>query len=202
MKSKKKTRSYDMTARAEKAAQTERNILQATAALWQELSIHEITLEAIAERAGVSVRTILRKYGSKEDLFEVCIKTDAAENERRRNLAPAGDVDTALRILLDDYEQYGDANIRTLAIEAELEVARKLLESGRKYHRRWCARVFGPYLPDPADPAYEARLIAFISATDVYLWKLLRRDLKRDREETLETFRLLVTSLIAKFVNN
>jgi AcrR family transcriptional regulator len=136
MKSKKTTRGYDMTARAEKAAQTERSILQATAALWQELSIHEIALEAVAERAGVSVRTILRKYGSKEGLFEVCIETDAAENERRRNEAPAGDIEAALRILLDDYEQYGDANIRTLAVEAELEVARKLLDAGRKYHRR------------------------------------------------------------------
>lgn len=186
-----------MTARAEKAAQTERSILQATAALWQELSIHEIALEAVAERAGVSVRTILRKYGSKEGLFEVCIETDAAENERRRNEAPAGDIEAALRILLDDYEQYGDANIRTLAVEAELEVARKLLDAGRKYHRRWCARVFDPYLPDPADPAYEARLLAFISATDVYLWKLLRRDLKRNREETFETFRILVGGLIS-----
>ena len=191
-----------MAARKKSAAQTEQNILQATAELWQERSIHEITLEAVAERAEVSVRTILRKYGSKEGLYEACIQQDAAGNELRRNQAPVGDIETALCILLEDYEQYGDANIRTLAVEEELEVARKLLESGRKYHRQWCARVFGPYLPGVADPAYEFRLTALMAATDVYLWKLLRRDLQRTREETLDTFRLLVTGLISKFIKD
>lgn len=195
MKSKKQPRSYRMTARAEAVAQTERDILRATYELWVDRSIHDITLEAVAERAEVSVRTILRKYGSKEGLFEACIEQDAGELLSDRDKAPAGDVEAALDILLKDYEKMGDANIRTLAVEADFEWARKLLQYGRTSHRRWCARVFAPYLPDPSDPAYESSLLAFYAATEVYLWKLLRRDMGKSQEETREVFRRLLEKL-------
>ncbi len=198
MKSVKTTRSYNNKARARTAARTGQRILDATVGLWKEAPLHEITLEAVAGRAGVTVRTVLRKYGSKEGLFEACIEQDAAKMMAKRDQAPAGDVPAALRILLADYETYGDANIRTLAMEEELAAARKILEAGRRYHRQWCARVFAPWLPGPSDARYEPSLLAFIAATDVYLWKLLRRDLGRSAEETLETMRRLVEGLIAK----
>ena len=50
-----------MTARAASTARTGREILDATAALWRERPIHELTLDTIAARAGVTVRTILRR---------------------------------------------------------------------------------------------------------------------------------------------
>ena len=112
-----------------------------------------------------------------------------------RDTAPVGDIQKALIILLDNYEAYGDANIRTLAVEDELDIARKILQKGRSYHRQWCARVFAPYLPAPAENAYESRLLGYIAATDVYLWKLLRRDLKNSLEETLHVMHKLVTGL-------
>ncbi|MCB0549130.1 MAG: TetR/AcrR family transcriptional regulator [Phaeodactylibacter sp.] len=196
MNSRKDTRPYNMKNRAKAAAHTERRIMEAVIGLWQVLPIHEITLEAIAERAGVTVRTVLRKYGSKEGLFEACLKQDSSKIEINRGQVQAGDVPGALRILLDDYEAYGDANIRTLAVEEELEMARKILEKGRQYHRQWCARVFAPWLPEPSTGDYEKRLLAFIAATDVYLWKLLRRDLGRSPGETLETIQTLVNGLI------
>lgn len=195
MKSK-KTRDYDMTTRAEAATQTEHTILKVTTDLWRERSLRDITLEAIAERAGVSVRTILRKYGSKESLYEACVENDTANIISARNRVPVGDVETALRVLMEDYEKNGDANIRTLALEEEFPVAHKILESGRKHHREWCARVFAPYLPDPSDPAYENSVYAFYAATEIYLWKLLRRDLHRDFDDTLRIFRMLIYGLI------
>lgn len=197
MKSEKAARPYNMKTRAKAAARTEQRILDATVALWRQLPIHEITLEAVAGRAGVNVRTVLRKFGSKEGLYEACIEQDAAKMMAKRDQATAGDVPAALRILLEDYETYGDANIRTLAVEEELVVARRILEAGRRYHRQWCSRVFAPWLPEPAATTYEPRLLAFIAATDVYLWKLLRRDLKCSMDETRETMQQLVDGLIA-----
>lgn len=196
---KKKNRDYDMTTRAEAAAQTERNIMKVTTDLWRERSLHDITLEAIAERARVSVRTILRKYGSKESLYEACVEHDTADIMSARNSVPIGDVETALRVLMEDYEKNGDANVRTLALEEELPVVHKILESGRKHHREWCARVFAPYLPAPSDPAYESCVYAFYAATEIYLWKLLRRDLHRDFDDTLHIFRMLVYGLINNY---
>jgi len=197
MKSKKaNSRSYTMTTRAEQVAQNERNIMDATAALWYELPYHEITLERIAEQAGVTVRTILRKFGTKEQLFETCIEHDTGNTIQPREQAPSGDIPALLEILLGEYEKMGDANIRTLAIEEEISIAQKLLKKGRGYHREWCARVFAPFLPEPTDAAYEVRLLSFIAATDIYLWKLLRRDLQKSYEETFAVFEQLLQKLI------
>ncbi len=199
MKTKKGKRTYNMSLRADRVAQNEQKILEAAVSLWKEFSILDITLEKIAERSGVTVRTLLRKYGSKENLFEACLENDAAHTRMKRSHAPVGDIEASLYILLTDYESLGDASIRTLNVENELPVARKLLDAARLYHRNWCARVFGPYLPDASSPEYEERLLAFITATELYLWKLLRRDLHKSFEETFQVFKTLLEGLILKF---
>ncbi len=185
-----------MKARAESTAGNNRKIIEVTADLWTKHSLHEITLEDVAAAAGVTVRTILRKYGSKEGLFEACIESDGANMELNRNRVEEGDVEAALNVLMEDYEKYGDANIRTLTLEDSVPVAGKLLENGRKFHKQWCARVFAPFLPSPSHAMYNRRLHAFYAATEVYLWKLLRRDLHHSRVETENIFRELINGLV------
>ena len=183
-----------MTARAEQVARNEQSILDALIALWLEMPIAEITLEQVAERSGVTVRTILRKYGSKEGLIEASLER-APGNLLTRSEAPSGDIDEALNSLLQEYEAMGPAVIRTIAIEEQYPAARKILEKGRVHHRDWCAQVFSACLPEPGTPAFETKLTAFITATEIYLWKLLRKDLGKSREETLQVFRMLVEGL-------
>jgi AcrR family transcriptional regulator len=191
-------RSYQMSKRAESAAQTERDIFAVTVALWRERPLGDITLEDIAERAGISTRTIIRRYGSKEGLFETCVKYSASDQENNRDQAKVGDIEDIIHCLLTDYEIHGDAMIRTLASEEQLEVARRVLETGRQQHRAWCEKMFAPYLPAKTDVLYEQELLAFIAATELYLWKLLRRDLKHSLSDTRRTFMRLVTSLTRK----
>ena len=190
-------RGYRMSARAEAAARTARDILAATAALWRERPLDEITLAAIAERAGVSVRTVIRRFGSREGVVAACIEADAAGIIAERGQVPAGDVEGALAVLLAHYERDGDAVLRTLALEATVAEARAIARAGRAGHRDWCARVFAPHLPTPGDSAYGARLDAFVAATDLYAWKLLRRDLGRSPEETARVIRALVDGLLS-----
>jgi AcrR family transcriptional regulator len=197
MKSETPSRGYRMAARARAAAQTGRDILAATAALWRERPIDEITLAAIAERAGVSVRTVIRRFGSREGVIAACIEADAAGIIAARGQAEAGDVDGALAVLLAHYERDGDAVLRTLAVEETVPEARAIVQAGRAGHREWCARVFGPHLPAPADGAYGTRLDAFVAATDLYAWKLLRRDLGRSPGETAGVIRTLVDGLLS-----
>lgn len=195
MKSPSPARGYRMAARAEAAARTGRDILTATAELWRERPVDEITVAAIAERAGVSVRTVLRRFGSRDGVIAACIASDAAGIVSARDRAPAGDVEGALRVLLAHYERDGDAVLRTLALEEKVAEARAIIEAGRAGHRAWCARVFAPHLPPAPDAAYDTRLDAFVTATDLYLWKLLRRDLHRSAEGTMEVIRALVDGL-------
>lgn len=191
------TRRYRMTTRAEAAAETARRILSAAVALWREQAMNEITLQAIADCADVSVQTVIRRFGSKEGVIEACIERDAAGIRTERARAPVGDVDAALSILLGHYERDGDAVLRTLALEDRVEAARATVEAGRVEHRAWCARVFAPYLPAPESDDVDQRLDAFVAATDLYVWKLLRRDLGRTVAETEQTVRALLHGLIA-----
>ena len=154
------------------------------------------TLDVIAERANVSVRTIIRRYGSKEGLFEACIQNNAADMKSDREKAEVGNVESAIQYLLADYEMHGDAVIRTLAMEDQLDIAQRVLKAGRIYHREWCERIFTPFLPNKKDKTYELELMAFVAATELYLWKLLRRDLKHSLSETKSLFMRLVNGLI------
>src|SRR5688500_5966422 len=85
-------RSYRMGGRAAAAARTATAVRRATAALWRERSLDEITLGAIAERAGVSVRTVIRRFGSRAGVIAACIGSDAAGIRAERAQAPVGDV--------------------------------------------------------------------------------------------------------------
>ena len=196
MKDEKTKRNYQMKKRAESSVQTAQDIYIATVELWHERSIQHITLDAIAARAGVSIRTIIRRFGSKKGLFEACIQNTEPESEREK--ATVGNIEEAIHYLLMDYEAHGDAIIKTLAIEDELEVAQITLESGRKYHQAWCARIFAPFLSSNDDVASEQTLRCFIVATEFYLWKLMRRDLKYSFEETKETLLKLVKAIVAQ----
>jgi AcrR family transcriptional regulator len=185
-----------MTARAEAAERTARRIVDAAVALWHEGSIEEITLDAIAGRAGTSVRTVIRRFGSREGVIEAAVAAEAARITGERDDVAADDLESALATLLHHYERDGDAVLRTLALEDRVELARTIAETGRAAHREGCARWFAAHLPSPDDAAYAARLDAFVTVTDIYVWKLLRRDLGRSLQQTLEVMRTLVHALI------
>lgn len=189
-------REYNNELRAERASNTTLKIIKAVGRLWTKHALNDITLELIAQEAGVTARTILRKFGSKEGLLEECLAHDPANTSLERNQGIVGDVDHALRTLLDNYEQMGDAAIRTINLESELDIAQKIGAEGRKQHRAWCAHMFAPYLPEPTAKSYEVALAAFISATEIYLWKLMRRDLNMTYDETLAVFKRMVNGLV------
>lgn len=62
-------RPYRMRARVEAAAETGRRILRAAIGLGPEILSDQATLDDVAERAGVTVQTVLRRFGSKEGLI-------------------------------------------------------------------------------------------------------------------------------------
>ena len=56
--------------------------------------------------------------------------------------------------------------------------------------------MFAPWLPQRRGPAYDRRLAQFIVATDVYTWKLLRRDHWLGRAEAARAMRELLDRLM------
>lgn len=194
--------SYNNENRRRKAENTKRGIIKAFGRLWTKYSLKEITLEMVANEAGVTTRTVLRKFGSKETLMAESLSTDPLEISEERNNAKIGDIDDILTILLSNYENIGEAAIRTIYLEPELEMAREIGIKGRAIHKAWCMKVFAPYLPDIKSPDYEIQLTSFIAATEIYLWKLMRKDLKLSKKKTFSVFKNMVEGLIHKSSQN
>ena len=173
-----------MDARARSAAATGERILDAAVAVFWERPVREIPLDEVARRAGVSVQTVIRRFGGKEALFEAAMQREFERVGRQREAARAGDVRGAVRDLIDHYEDIGDGVLRMLAEEDRTPGIRQITDTGRAYHRDWCARVFGPALDELTGAERKRRLAQLITVTDVLTWKLLRRDAGLSRAQT------------------
>jgi AcrR family transcriptional regulator len=171
------TRAYSMEKRALQAEATRQRILDAAQALFTSESTG-FTLESVAATAGTSVQTVLRAFGSKEALIVAAIGTFRDDH---RSFEVPDSPRRAVAQVVDDYEQIGDRVIRMLAEEHNVNGFADAARLGRANHRLWVETVFAAELRRHRARAREGVLTALLAATDVYVWKLLRRDLGLDR---------------------
>ncbi|MEA3550392.1 TetR/AcrR family transcriptional regulator [Pseudarthrobacter sp. C1] len=174
-----KTRPYDSPKRAASAAETGRRILQATLDLFKEGPLGDVTLNAVADRAAVTVQTVIRRFGDRMGLIHAAAEFASAEVAGQRGAVPPGDVPAAVDNLLEHYETTGALALKLLAEEDTSPLLAEITEGARRLHRQWCERVFAPFLeggflPDGQDR--NRRLAQFVALCDVYTWKLLRLD--------------------------
>jgi AcrR family transcriptional regulator len=176
-------RSYVMTERARTTAETGERILDATVELFVEMPYAQLTLAAVAERSGVTVQTLIRRFGDKEGLVAAAAGRAAAAVGAQRDAAPVGDVEAAVDNLVEHYEQAGRVALRLLAEEESSPTIAEVTAGGRRLHREWCARVFGPALEGLAGVDRDRRLAQLVAVCDVHTWKLLRHDAGLSRRQ-------------------
>jgi AcrR family transcriptional regulator len=189
-------RTYTMTTRAEAVEATRRSIMQAAWDLQTQKLLASISLDDIAERAGVSVQTVLRQFGNRTQLFEAAMAYGAAVVSEERRTTP-GDIDGAVRVIVDHYELRGDGVILMLAQERDQEAIAKITDHGRGLHRDWVRDVFAPQLDMSPATEREALIDLLVVATDVYTWKLLRRDRGHSRGATEQRIRRLLDAILS-----
>jgi AcrR family transcriptional regulator len=188
-------RVYRMVARADAAEATGERILDAARELFSELLYDQVSLKAVADRASVTVQTVIRRFGSKESLFAAVARRRSLQIRQERDEAPAGDVAAAARNLVASYERWGDEQLHLLGQERRTGAMAEAVASGRRYHRSWVERVFGPWLSDLPGQERKRRAAELVAVTDLYTWKILRRDLAFSRAETEAAMRDLVERL-------
>lgn len=188
------TRSYRMTERARAVEETRRRVLDAVVALHLERLSSDITLADVADRAGVSVQTVLRHFGSRESLVAAALDWATNDVEQERHSEP-GDVSGAVRAVVHHYELRGDGVLLLLAQERTEPFAAQVAEHGRGVHRRWVERTFGPLLPSGAGRAETLDLL--VVATDVHTWSLLRRARGLSQARTRARMEALVRAVLA-----
>jgi AcrR family transcriptional regulator len=173
-----------MVARAEAVAATGERILDAAVDVFWESLGDQVSLEEVARRAGVSVQTVIRRFGGRDGLMTVAAEREAQRVVEQRELAPVGEAAGAVRVLVDHYEAMGDRVLKMLAEEQRVPQLREIADRGRGLHRRWCARVFAPALEGRSGVERERRLAQLVAICDVYTWRLLRRDAGLSRRQT------------------
>lgn len=189
-------RPYRQTARAASAEATGSRIIDAFLNRLREQWYDEIRLEQVAEDAGVTVQTIVRRFGGKAGLLAEAVPA-MVRNAKERRISPPGTPEQIIRSLVADYEQTGDTIIRLLALEPRHAVLREHLTHARGRHRDWVARAFAADLERLEAGSRESALDALVVATDVYTWKLLRRDMGRGVVATRNTIVGMVRSVLA-----
>lgn len=186
MKNESDTRTYRQTARAKAAEETGERIVQAFMARLQGGWFDEIRLEDIAAEAGVSVQTVIRRFGGKDGLLDATHVRLRSEILSGREL-PAYDVGAAVEAIVHEYETQGEFVMRALAQEDRYPQIREMTDEGRKTHREWIGKVFAPWL-EPLDPAERRHAHdRLVIALDLYIWKLLRVDMGRSVEDLRRT---------------
>jgi AcrR family transcriptional regulator len=188
-------RRYRMVARAESAQATAERVLTVALALFTERPYEEVSLDTVAEQAGVTKQTILRRFGSKEELFAGAMELAITQIEPQREAAPVDDIAGAVANIVEHYERWGENRLRMISQEERIPIVAANVKEGRAYHLEWVERTFPALIAGLRGAERRRRVATLAALTDVFMWKLLRRDQGLSRAETERTLVELIDNL-------
>jgi AcrR family transcriptional regulator len=198
--SKPRKRAYRMESRAEAAEATKDRILGAAVELFKRHSYDEVGLEAVAARAGVSLPTILRKFGSKAALFIDCGRDEGRREFEARTFEP-GDVRGIVCMLAGRYGRLMPMWSRYIGVEQRFPAVSEVLGRVRQDHLEWLAQAFAPVLPRRRGSLHARRVAQLFGATEIYLWWTWREHLGFSEREAHQCMLEMVESLVDGWSN-
>lgn len=164
-------RRYRMATRAPAKAITRQRILDVARQLLQRApSFDDVSLEQIAQQAGVALKTVQRHFGSKGALLVEC-----GQSRRQEPEVTPGDIAGVARVLAARHEASMDVAVRYFAVEARVTAVAQVQGSARASHWRWLEQAFAPYLPGRRSRLQRRRVAELFAATEVHAWHSWRR---------------------------
>jgi AcrR family transcriptional regulator len=150
-------RSYDSPLRAKQSEQTRELILDALAAQLTQSGLADFSIPNVAERAGVSARTVYRYFPTREDQMNAV--AEYMEEVAKGPAFPAtpGDIPAHVRELYGYFERYRDYVEATHVAQLAGEVA----ERRRRHRQRRFKKVIESWLA-PYDEDLGQRLLATV----------------------------------------
>ena len=191
-----KLRPYQMGARAASVAATGERILDAAVEAFWERPGEQVSLDDVARRAGVSVQTVIRRFGGRDGLLAAAVERESERVRVERDPAGLENPAEAVGQLVAHYEALGDRVLAMLAEETRTSALREVAEAGRAFHRAWCETVFASSLASLTGETRDRRLAQLVAVCDVYTWKVLRRDARLSRRQTELAVRELLEPLL------
>lgn len=188
-------RSYQQRARADASAALHTAILNAFDEIFLPDPVRVFTLDEVAERAGTSVQTILRHFGTKGGLIEAAARRGLVHTQARRDNVPVGDITAIVEYLAGHYESIAPTMQAMLAFEVHVPEVARIEAEGREMHRVWIERVFAPLLRGVPPREYRRRVATLIAVTSLSTWKVLRMEHGLSRRDYQRTIRDLVGAI-------
>lgn len=179
------TRQYEMKSRAVAAQATGEAILDAGKEAFGTRRYHDVTLQDMAAAAGVSVQTVMRRFGSKEGLFDAVVARERKRIAHRREVPAGNDIDDAVAILVQHYEEDGATVLHFLSQEVGSSLIAEVVEEGRAVHRAWVGNHLGEVFAGKVGAERQRAADAAVVTTDLYAWKLLRIDAGRSEADVV-----------------
>lgn len=189
-------RPYRMDTRSTAAAATTDRIIDVARRRLTAMPFDQVTLVEVAAAANVGVQTVLRRFASKEDLLVAVVQRRSTEIRTIRDASPVDDPPAAVHDLIDTYERFGDEVLSLLAQETRNRVVAEIVRTGREYHHQWVTRIWAAALDPLAKREHKICNAQLIAATDIYTWKIFRRDIGLDRRSTEEATLTLCSKIV------
>jgi AcrR family transcriptional regulator len=194
------TRAYQQVARADAAADKTQRIIEAGLELFVERPFDQVTLNAVAERAGVGLQTLIRRAGTKDGLAKLV--SDWVGPQVAADLGEPSSADPALvaGAFARHYERWALVTERTLTQAEVSPTMAAYAEGGRRAHRQWVATAFASVLDDlprVRRTQVQARLVA---VTGVELWLVLRRDEGLSLHDTTSAVADLISGVLSLLI--
>lgn len=190
-------RSYDRTGRRARADELTFRILDVVLEMVQGLDAPDITLEAAAVAAEVSVQSVVRRFGSKDGLYAAAFARARTHYRPSRTALSADDLATSIvRAQLEIYERWGKALLYLQTQENERPRVARELEIGRRERRLWLAGVLSERLRRCR--RREDMLAQIFTLTDVHAWAAFRLTQRMSRRRTEANMADLLRTRLAR----
>ena len=168
------TRTYVQRGRAAAAEANTLRIYEAGLALFTERPFDQITLGAVAERAGVGLQTVIRRVGTKDGLVRAVGTWMVPQISAARGEPPADEPRAVAEAVARQYERWGPMMDRLLRQEDATPSLAEMAELGRANHRAWIERTFAGQLDALMPDARHTLRARLVGVTGVELWQVLR----------------------------
>lgn len=188
-------RKYEMSARADAAAQTADRIVDAMLARLSSTPYEHVRVEDVAADAGVTGQTVIRRFGTKAALMNATVERELGRIAAAREAAAQASPAETIRELVVHYERYGALILKTYSEAPLVPGLPEIAARGRAFHVDWCRRAFA--LNPALSPAEHAlRIAQIIAICDATTWRILRIDGGLDAAQTERAIRELLMPLL------
>ena len=164
-------RAYRSELRAEQAGETRARILDATLRVIAR-GIASVSIPAVAREAGVSVPTVYRHFGTKQELL-AALYPHAVQRAGLADLAPPRSVDElrdGVRAYFDQVDSFDDLARAAMASPASEEVRRLSIPDRLALTRRLADSIV-PKLADPDRDRIARLLMVLLSSSALRTWR-------------------------------